>query len=127
MFRIACTLYNETIHSATKLKPREIFFALRDTDERELDMERMIESRDKLYDEVVLQLQKNQQKTLEQHNKHREEQPILRPNEEVFHRVQGIKNKTLQRYLPAVVVEDKTKTFLDDTGRKLHKSNLKRI
>lgn len=127
VFRIACTLYNETIHSATKLKPREIFFAVRDGDERHLDVEQMIENRDKFYDEVVLQLKKTQQKTHEQHNKHREEQPTLEPNGEVFHRIQGIKNKTNQRYLPVQVAEDKSKTFIDDSGRKLHKNNLKRV
>ena len=127
VFRIACTLYNETIHSATKLKPREIFFAIRDGDDRHLDVDQMIESRNKMYDEVVLQLQKTQHKTIEQHNNHREVQPILQPNKEVFQKVQGIRNKTNPKYLPVQVVEDHTRTFIDDSGRKLHKNNLKRI
>lgn len=58
-FMIACTQYNETIHSATKLKPREIYFGIKDQDTRPLDIDEIIEKRNKLYDEVTLELKKN--------------------------------------------------------------------
>lgn len=126
-FMIACTLYNETIHSATKLKPREIFFGVKDQDIRPLNIEEMIEKRNEFYDEVTLELKKTQKSTLDQRNKYRQDEPKLEPNDKAFHRVQGIKNKTAERYSAVHVVEDRTKTFVDDMNRRLHKNNLKRV
>ena len=72
---MAFTLYNETIHSATKMKPREIFYAIRDNEERALDINEIIEKRDKLYEEVILSSKKTQTRNLEQRNRCREKKP----------------------------------------------------
>lgn len=126
-YRLACTLYNDTIHSATKLKPREIFFGVKDGDERPLDMVKMLEQRDKLYDEVIVELKKSQNRDLTQRNQHRETEPTLEQKQTVFHRIQGIKNKTKPRYLAVQVNQDRIKTFIDDSNRRLHKNKIKRL
>lgn len=127
VYKIACTLYNGTIHTATKLKPREIFFSIKDGEERQLEMEQILANRNKIYDDVVLELKRTRKRDLEQHNKNREDEPTLQGNQNVYHKVQGIKCKTRNKFDAIQVVQDANKTFTDDSNRKLHKSNLKRI
>lgn len=126
-FLIACTQYNETIHSATKLKPREIFFGIKDQDVRPLDINEIIEKRNKLYEEVTLELSKTQKANLDQRNKHLENAPKLQENDQIYHKVQGIKNKTNEKYSEVHVKNDNTKTFIDDMNRRLHKMKIRRI
>lgn len=92
-YLLACTMYNNAIHSSTKLKPREIFRACKDGEERPLDMEKIIEARDQLFDEVALRAKICQQKQLEWHNKRREDPPPLDSGQDVLNRRQGIKQK----------------------------------
>ena len=126
IFRIACTLYNNTIHSATKIKPREIFYALRDGEERPLDMNKIIEKRNEFYNEVALQITKTKNKNLEYHNQKREEPPRLHPNDTAYNKVQGVKNKSKEQYLPVIIREDKNRTIIDHNNREIHKENIKR-
>lgn len=127
VYMIACTLYNGTIHTATKLKPREIFFGIKDGEERPLDMDQILANRNKIYDDVVMQLERTQKKDLDQHNQNREEEPELQENEKVFHKVQGIKCKTKKKFDAVQVIQNRNKTFIDNSNRKLHKNNLKRL
>lgn len=127
IFLIACTLYNNTIHSATKLKPREIFFGLKDGQERPLNIEAMLDERNKFYDDVILANSKTQTQNLEYHNKGRERQPPMEPDKVVFKKIQGIKRKTKERYKPTKAIEDKGRIILDRSGREIHKENLKRV
>lgn len=76
-FFICVNLYNATIHSVTNLKPREIFYGIKDGQERSLDMDLMIQNRDKIFDEVILQLEKKQDEMREYHNQKREKEPDL--------------------------------------------------
>lgn len=127
IFLIACTLYNNTIHSGTGLKPREIFFGLKDGHDRPLDMDLMLEERNKFYDEVILANQRTQNKNLTYHNKGRERQPPIEEDKTVHKRIQGIKRKTKERYQPTKAIEDKGRVILDRSGREIHKENVKRI
>ena len=52
MFLISVCLYNNTVHSSTNLKPREIFYGIKDGEERPLEIGKIIELRTKLYDET---------------------------------------------------------------------------
>lgn len=79
VFQIAVSLYNDTIHSTTKLKPSEVFFAIKEQ-EREIDIEKIMSARDEVYDSVILKLnQKNNSK--EKINKKREDPPKLETNQ----------------------------------------------
>lgn len=126
LFRIACTTYNNTVHSALKLKPREIMYARRDGEEMPLDMNKIIENRNKFYQEVNAQSKSTQNKNLEYHNKAREEPPILLEEGTVYNKVQGVRNKGRERYLPVTVVQDNGRTFEDHYGREIHKDNIRR-
>lgn len=126
-FLIACTLYNNTIHSSTKLKPREVFYGVRDGSERPLDIDAIIASRDKLYDETILEITKTQKRQNDYHNTNREEPPALEAGSNVLQKVQGIKSKTRDQFQITHVATDRNQTYFDTNQRKLHKSKLRRI
>lgn len=126
LFYLAVSLYNDTIHSVTKYKPREIFFALKDNEERPLNQQLIIENKDKFYDEVILKLNKTQHENLTNINKNRENEPTLTTNEEVFIKRPGIKRKTMNKYEKFKVRQNLRKTFIDNKNRKIHKTKIKR-
>lgn len=107
IFYIDCTQYNNTIHSAIKMKQREAF---NDDQERPLDMELMVQNRNKVYDDIILAHDKSKKQNLNDYNK-----------------VQGIKKKNKPNYLPIIAVENKGRILVDDSGREIHKENLKGI
>lgn len=82
--------------------------------------------KNKMFDEVILELEKRQKQALANHNKDREIETKLHENEIVYVARQGIKCKTKPKFEAVKVAEDKTKTFIDDKNRKLHKANMKR-
>lgn len=69
IYKIATSLYNTTIHSATKLKPVEIFYGIKEGDERPMNLETILNNRNEMFDEIVYQLENHQKKTLDYHNK----------------------------------------------------------
>lgn len=127
MFLISCTLYNNSIQSSTKIKPRQAFYGIKDGEERPLDRERMLEARNKIYDEVVLQIAQTQQNQNAQRNPQREDPPILEPCQIVLTKRQGIKSKRQDKFNSVTVAQDRQQSFLDDNFRKLHKEKLRRI
>lgn len=127
IFNIAVTQYNNTIHSSIKLKPREAYLGLKDDQERPLETAKIIEARDKVYDEVMLAHDKSKKRLLAYHNQKREPAPDVTPEEVAFKKVQGIKRKTKPRYSPVIVAENNGRTLIDDNGREVHKENIKRI
>lgn len=126
LYRISLALYNDTIHSSTNLKPKEIFFGLREGEERPLDVEKIIESRNKIYDEAVLALQKKQTRDLNYHNKDKETEPELLTDETVYITTQGVKKKTRNKFKKCKVLSNRGKTFIDEYRRKIHKTNIRR-
>lgn len=127
ILNIACTQYNNTIHSSIKLKPREAFYGLKDDQERPLQIEKIVESRNKLYDEIMLAHDKSNKRALDYHNINREPPPDLNPDQVAYNKIQGIKKKTKPMYSPVTVVDNKGRVFIDDNGREIHKDNVKRV
>ena len=110
-----------------KMKPREAFFGLKDEEERPLDIDLILQNRNKVYDEVILAHDKSKKQNLEYHNKTREQAPDLAANQIVYKQVQGIKKKTKAKYVPVTVTENNGRTFIDDSGKETHKDNVKRV
>lgn len=127
IYKIATSLYNTTLHTATKLKPIEVFFGIKEGDERPLNLERILENRNELFDEIVNQLQHHQRKTIESHNRRRVIEPILVPDQSVFNKVQGIRDKKKSKYKKQKVLRDRTKTFTDCRNIRIHKSKIKKL
>ena len=83
-------------------------------------------NRNKFFDEVMKHSNKTQSKNLEYHNQGRENPPDTPTESTVFNKTQGVKNKGREKYLPVTVVQDNGKTFLDHSGREIHKENIRR-
>ena len=126
IFRLCAAYYNNSIHSSLGLKPREVFFGIKNSEERPLDPAQIMESSRKVYDEAILALQKTQTRNLQFHNRQREPEPVLEPDETVHVARQGIKSKTKPRFKPCRVSVNFRKTFQDQTGRRIHKSKIRR-
>lgn len=126
IYKLATSLYNTTIHSVTKLKPIEVFFGIKEGEERPLNLETILENRNAIFDELILKLEQQQKKTNDYRNKSREHEPHLDTNESVYNKLQGIRNKKRQKYKKQKVRENRRKTFIDCRNIKLHKSKLKR-
>lgn len=124
---ISCTLYNNTIHTSTSLKPREIFYGIIDGTERPLDMNEILRYRNKLYDGVTEKISKTQRQQHDYHNMKRENEPLLNVGQVVFNQTQGIRSKSRSRFEPVVVKDNKDQTYIDEKNRKLHKQKLRRM
>lgn len=116
---VAFTLYNNAIHSSIKVKPREAFYGLKDNQERPMQIEKIIEKRDQLYDEIILENEKSKKQALEFHNRGRDVAPDLVVDKVAFNKVQGIRKKTKSRYSPITVAENKGRVIVDDSGREI--------
>lgn len=126
IYKIATELYNTTIHSATQLTPFEVFFGCKDGDERPLDLPKILENRDELFDEIIQELEARQKKQIDSHNKTREDDPIFEPNQDIFVKTSGIPNKRKAKFRKQKVRVNRRKTVIDFRDIKLHKGNLKR-
>lgn len=126
-FLISCTMYNNAIHTSTNLKPRELFYGIKDGSERPLDPGKMVEARDRLYDEAILKMTEAQRKQHCWHNKQREDPPFLEVDQDVYNTRQGVKSKTREKFEPVKVAIDNSQSYEDDTQRKLHKGRMRRV
>lgn len=126
LFRISVALYNDTVHSCTKMRPKEVFFGIKEGEVRLNNIAEIIEKRNKIYEEATLALRKKQKKDLNFHNKNKETDPSLNTDEPVYIAQQGVKNKTKDKYRRYQVMRDHSKTFEDQTGRKIHKTKIRR-
>ena len=126
IYKIAVTLYNDTIHSTHQLKPREVFFGLKEGEERPLNIDEIITNRDKIFDEAIVRLKEKQQQMLKTHNKDREQEPEFQPDEKLYLKDHRVRNKTSDRFKPIKVTYNYRKTFKDNKGRKIHKTKIKR-
>lgn len=126
IFLAAVSHYNASVHSATKLKPREVFYGIKEGEERRLEIERLLEDRNRVYDEAVLELLKKQKLDLDRANASRETEPSLDQGETVFIKRQGVKSKVKDMFIQAEVQQDNRKTCELTSGKKAHKANIKR-
>ena len=126
IFKICLTLYNSTVHSVTKLKPVELFYGIKENEERKLHLDSLLEDRNKLFDRVIDELKKKQKYDLAYHNKLREKEPHFEKGEEIFVKRQGLRSKTKPLFEPAKVLDNKRKTIINQNNKKVHKSNIKR-
>lgn len=103
----AITQYNNTIHSVTKFKPNHVFFNCGN-----VDLSKVRES-----------IERNQQKTLDYHNKNRVHK-TFKPGDVVFLKSDR-RRKDKKSYTKHTVQEDQKNTVLTTTGKIIHKDNLR--
>lgn len=105
----AVTQYNNTIHSVTKFRPNEVFFNSNNVD----------------FNEIKNNIQTNQNRTLEYHNKKRVHKMFI-PGDIVFMKSDR-RRKDKKAYIKYVVQEDRNETIVTTTGKIIHKDSLKNV
>ena len=125
--RIVVEKYNNTIHSSTTKTPKEIVFGKSRTPDRDIDPDRLEETRQKIYDEVLVKLKEAQQRLLSSANRKAEPPPHLEIGQKVFVKDKIIRAKHKPKFEQHFVQQNREITFRDENNSKLHKSNVKNI
>lgn len=120
LFKISVSLYNDTIHSATNFKPNEIIYGQGNFS----NVEEILQDKDKVFDEVILNLKEKQRKDLKFHNKNAVNVDF-EEGKNAFESRNKRKSKIQNRFEEIKIKENNKYTVTDDNGRKIHKSNLK--
>lgn len=132
IFREAFITYNNSIHSATKLTPYELFFGrthifnrtVQFNDEPEY-LQKLNEYQQKIYAEIREKLEISTRNRIENLNKNRKIPKLLHPNDTVY-RKENRRNKITPRFSKHKVKYDKNVTFVSDKNQKIHKTNIKK-
>ena len=108
------------------MKPVEVFYGLKEGEERPLNLQLILENRNRLFDEVVEKITKYQNQTIGSHNKNRFVEPTFQENQSLYNKKQGIKSKKKPKYRIVKLKQDRRKTFTDYRDIVIHKTKLKR-
>lgn len=110
--------YNSSIHSTTGKRPIDVFFGRNlKADPEALENARM---------EVIESLKAKQENDLKQHNKSRQKIIQYEPGDTVYVKVnKRLGSKLSNRYKPEIVKENKSTTIITESGRVVHKHNIR--
>ena len=121
LVKIAVTLYNETIHSATKFTPNEIIF----NQNSELNPEQIRSNAQKIFEEVKNNLLRSHNRVIKS-NSTKENPPKIDENQDVFV-LPNIRTKTQPRAHKTTAHQITDKTFKNIRDIKRNKSKIKRF
>lgn len=122
---LAVSIYNDSIHSQTKLTPKELFFGVRNEDPIPEDLNERIEQKEALFRVYAARQKEDKIKFLDKVNKNREDPDHFLDDETIYERKRN-NLKHQERYRENKVSENKETTVIDTSHRKIHKSKLKR-
>lgn len=110
--------YNHSIHSTTGKRPVEIYFGRSpNADPEQLEQTRLSN---------IEKLKAKQIRDLEYHNKKRKSIKTYQPGQVVFVKQnKRLGSKLMARYKPEAVLENRNTTILTESGKIVHKSNIK--
>ena len=126
LIKLAVSLYNNTIHSATNYTPNEILFGTKTNKNLPTKIDEIMAQKDVIHDEVIINLKNKQNKDMKIHNKTAENAPKFESNDVILVNRKGIKNKLKKKFESANVKQNNDKTVLTSDNRKIHKTNIKR-
>jgi hypothetical protein len=122
---LAVSIYNDSIHSETKLTPKELFFGFKNEDPIPEDLNERIKQKEEFYRIYSDKHKEKKLKDLEKLNHNREEPENFSQNDTVFERKRN-NLKHQERYREVKVVDNMQTNIIDENGRKIHKTKLKR-
>lgn len=110
--------YNNSIHSTTLRKPVEAFFGRRIfTVPHELEKDRL---------EIIQRIKQKQEKDTEFHNKAKSPQKDYEIGQKIYVKVnKRLGTKLSKNYSEEIVKENRTTTILTESGRIVHKNNIR--
>lgn len=117
---IITDIYNNTFHSATKRKPRDVIFNTVNT----TDVADLIEQSNKIHSAVKLELDKRKQ-AYEHKHENREQPKPLNLNDTRYIKIAQRLTKDKDIYKIATIKEDNELTFKDTNNVKIHKNRIK--
>lgn len=117
---IITDIYNNTIHSVTKKKPRDLVFNCSTS----TNLEEIQKAAENLQSAAKIQLQKTKQK-YEDKFTNKQEPPEVIPNETKYVKVTQRQTKDQDPFKTVKVKENSTMTFKDTNNVKIHKNRLK--
>lgn len=122
---LAVSIYNDSIHSQTKLTPKELFFGFRNEDPVPEDLDERIRLKEEFYRILSQKQLEKKRSDLDKLNINREDPENFLPNETVFERKRN-NLKHQERYREIQVKDNLESNIIDENGRKVHKTKLKR-
>lgn len=114
-------IYNNTIHSVTKQKPRDLVFNIRNT----TTTEEIVENFNKLQSAVKVELLKRKQQYEAKHA-NKEQPKILQTDGQNFIKNTQRLTKDKDPYKLSTVQRDNELTYYDTHNIKIHKNRIKR-
>lgn len=110
--------YNNSIHSTIQRKPVEAFFGKKvSTDPQDLEKERT---------EISQKLQEKQLGDISYHNKSRSPPKTYEQGQEIFVKEnRRLGTKLSRTYRPEIVKENKNTTIVTESGKTIHKNNIR--
>lgn len=117
---IITDIYNNTFHSVTKRKPREIVFNHKST----VDVEDIVANANKLHSAIKIELNKRKE-TYEKKHEDKQQPPKLNPNDNKYIKVSQRLNKDQDPFKITTVETDNDLTFIDKNNIKIHKNRIK--
>lgn len=123
IINIAVDKYNNTIHSVTKMKPNDIFFGRI----QQTNYQSLLEARTKINEDLTEQIKKNQKVKITRENLKRNKPKKYNVGEKIYVMVKQIQGKTKPLYKPEIVAKDNKVTVTTESGKRVHKSQIKNI
>lgn len=119
--KLSVALYNETVHSCTKLKPNEIMFNMNNVN----NPEEIIGNAQRIFSEAKTNILKSHDRQTKR-NASKEDPPVVQEGEDVFV-IPNIRTKTEPRAVQTTARNIKDKTFINSNNVKRHKKKIKRL
>lgn len=121
---LAVSIYNDSIHSQTKLTPKELFFGIKNGDTIPSDLDERIRQKEALFKIFAAKQKEEKAKYLAKINKNREDPDYFSENETVYERKRN-NLKHQERYKEIKILDNKETNIIDTDNRKIHKTKLK--
>lgn len=123
LVNIAVDRYNNTIHSVTKRKPSDLFFAR----SNRINYQGLLNFRDKVNEDVVQRIQNAQQTNLRRENLKKVEPKTYEVGDTIYVAVKQIQGKDKAKFRKEIVAKNNQVTVITASGKKIHKTHIKNV
>lgn len=123
IINIAVDRYNNTIHSVTKKKPSDVFLGRT----QRINYQNLVDFQTKVNEDLTELIRRNQKNKINRENNNRNKPKKYQPGDIVFAAVKRRDGKQKPIYTKEQVAKDNRVTILTESGKRIHKSQIKNI